>query len=428
MSETRCGNDWLQQFSGNEQVLATSLINSLEFYSTDAIKSDLLEFSLRAIKKQKEKSNLLVCPVYSHEDAQKYFEANCGPTTSDPNSLKAIDDYNPLDVACNSIGSESILLLVQRDIYKNLNKSSYSMIRRGEDIPKFVADSLFNQTQFIFLSDTSLSGTQALSFIESMCESELLRLNGSPPHPISVSFICWQASEAARSKLETLCSSFNIECNIICLAPTVELKFGKTKIYEDLLEFLDKYAKHNRGLGYGGVGSLSIPLLSSVPNNVPDILIKKRGGVRPLFPERVLPAEILNPDHQIVADPDLDGSWNIFHNSLIRNGTLGGVGLTSSCQDKQWLYILLVAMGNSEQSIRGHLKVSYSLIEEYKDRFLRLKWVDHKGEITPAGLQSLKVHSRRQGISKILRGEAFEQRRLDAGTQSYYPTSVRGVQ
>lgn len=286
LSHTESALGWLKQFPAEEQITAALLVDAIQITTTDQIKSDIEAATQEIVESSQ---NLFyVAPVVSMEDIRDHLNLD----QHDPRIPSMFDEFRPHEILNRDSGSENYLALVARDIRRKFrpqadvtgNAIDFQLVRTTE-----------NQLGFIFIVDNSMSGKQVTDFMESFWKSaavdSLLKMHAKR---VQVHLVCWGATPEVIAKLDSGPEWLKVNRVIVAEVPTVATAFPEGEALNEVMRLAQKYPKTanpdqkgKRGLGFGDAGALFLPLGSSAPNNMPDLLIrggKKSNAYYALFP------------------------------------------------------------------------------------------------------------------------------------------------
>lgn len=427
LRETESCRNWLSQFPAEERIAAELLVDAVQITTTDQIKSDIEA----AIQEVILSSNDLfyVAPIVSIEDVRQHLNLN----RRGPELPRMFDDFQPLDVLGKDGGSENYLALVARDARSRFKEqASFG----GAESDFRAAKNSECQLGFIFIVDNSMSGTQVSAFLDSFWRST--RVSGlldKQRKRIQVHLICWGATRGVINKLESSPEYFKVNRTIVCEVPTVTTAFPAGESLNSVMQIIEKYPKlanpreiGKRGLGFGDTGALFLPLGSSAPNNMPDLLIrnaKKSGGYTALFPGRHIPPDVkaLTPGPSPLPVRNVE-----LFNERLRNQKLKtAVKISLGGHSKDWAMVLLMALHYSPTEIRSELGLSYQESKLILAKFVKIGWATEGFTLTAVGHSNLRKFGSRENYSEYRRGLRFALKGFDDDRRFYYPTSVRGV-
>ncbi|MHA7281977.1 phosphoribosyltransferase-like protein [Arthrobacter sp. TMS2-4] len=419
----------MKQFLGEEKIAAGILLDSILVTTTDQIKSDI-EAAIQDIISSSD-NIFYLAPIVSKEDVLDHLEidrkANQQP--------RMFDDYQPLDMIGKNAGSENYLALVARDIRKRYGKQA--MFGGSVDEFKKVTSSK-EQIGFIFIVDNSMSGSQVAFFMNSFWSSELVSsLLAGKQTSIQIHLVCWGATGQVIKMLDSAPEYLRVNRTIVCEVPTVETSFPAGDALDAVMHIIQKYPKivtrpeiGKRGLGYKDTGALFLPLGSSAPNNMPDLLIRSAPGrsinkYAALFDGRRIPPDVKalspGPSPLPLRNPD-------FYNQLLRKQKLlTAAKITKDGQSKEWAMVLLMALRYSPSAIRGELGLSYIESRRVLNTFKEIGWATNSFTLTELGYMNLRKFGSQENYSEYRSGIRFIQAEVDGVRGAYYPKAVRGV-
>lgn len=427
LKDTESGRRWLEQFTPEDRVAATLLIDAILVSTTDQIKSDI-EAAIHEILVS-QPGPFYIAPVISVEDVQR----KCGLPPGSP-APRMFDDYQPLEQMSPEGGSENYLGLVARDVRKAYGKNA-TFSATGEEFAK--VQKAGEQIRFIFIVDNSMSGTQVSTFLSSFWNSEKIRtLLNSPGASVQIHLICWGATPAVIEMLERTHESLKVNYVVVAEVPVVATSFPPGDSLDAVMVLIQKYpnkAKEvigKRGLGFMDTGALFLPLGSSAPNNMPDLLIRNAKGKREgryfaLFPGRRISADIKAltppPSPLPVRNPEA------FNRRIRKQKLLTAYKITRGGRSKDWAMILLMALEYKPAAIRGELGLSYIEAQKLVRGLVNIGWATESYTLTESGNRNLRLFGRKRNYSEFKHGLRFVKNRFDGVPVAYYPSSVRGV-
>jgi hypothetical protein len=219
---------------------------------------------------------------------------------------------------------------------------------------------------------------------------------------------------------------------IVAEVPTVSSVFPRGEALEAVLKIVQEYPKKaantgpgKRGLGFGDTGALFLPLGSSAPNNMPDLLIRNGKRYRAIFPSRVIPPDIKG----LMPGPTPTPVRNAgrYNEDLRRAKLAAAAKVSNEGRSKDWAMLLLMALGYDAARIRNELGLSFLDSKSILKRFESIGWATKAFTLTELGNTNLRDFGRSQNYSDYKRGLHLAFSGFDDEKSPYYPKSVRGV-
>jgi hypothetical protein len=221
LSHTESALGWLRQFSPEDRLAATLLVDAIQITTTDQIKSDIEAATHEIIESSADL--FYVSPIISTED----ICAHLHPDHYDLQIPPMFDIFRPHEILNQNSGSENYLALVARDIRRRFpsqadirgKASDFELIRTTE-----------NQLAFIFIVDNSMSGKQVTEFLQSFWSSALVEsLLKMHTKRVQVHLVCWGATPEVIAKLDSGPESLKVNRIIVAEVPRWQLPFPKAK-------------------------------------------------------------------------------------------------------------------------------------------------------------------------------------------------------
>lgn len=272
---------WLQQFEPSFRARAENMISQLVLVSSDEFRNKLLS-EIKTLAETLEEP-IAMFSSRETEEGEQYF-----PTEG---SVQA--------VMGGEVGSEGIVAQLVTSLHRSYPGKYWAHPTLAEMRENRVRN-------IIVVDDVVASGTRAVKFVRRLLENKTIRSWLSLGLLRGVYICAYSAMQKGHSFVNSeLFSSKGLlhqrgELRFARPAPSLSDKVvdpHKKNIYRGIIELCTRYKKRGRKkdrnyLGYKDSGMLMV-FSHSCSNNSPSLLWSHAGGWNPLFPNRVVPPELL---------------------------------------------------------------------------------------------------------------------------------------
>lgn len=477
--------EWLDQFPEEDREIASEAFRQLNFIDNNRV-SSTLEARIEEILSTwvREDSVVIIEPVISRNEilawrdrnkdiveyqANKYGRKLMFQTMYSTGSRQAFkeisiprvrstyvlySDAGPLEIRDAKSGSERLLDLAARNIYKKIEKvDAFKNLTVIEHREQLRDSAVAGKVLHLFLiSDNVGSGKQAAEFLESAIASVrigLLKEFSVIIHPIS-----YCATRQGESRIRGTADNYELRISDKGEIPAkgegvmwdfeffreTETFFdaydSKNRTGERVFDLFSRYVDRNhrrrtRGQGFGGTASRDVVLGASCPNTLPEMFYFEcaKMNYKPLFPERIIRGDFAS------ALTDLYGiEVHGIHESpqfteLVRKKRLiTAVKHAQFEENPIWAVLLLAVAGVGEPESIKLARAPYVQFAQAVKALRDIGWIDSNFNATTRGVNVVKNFGRKHNYSEFSRAKSYVTNKLDAGESVYYPQSVRGVQ
>lgn len=399
-SETSVGKKWLANFATEDRETARLLIDDLEIKDHSEILTELRRELLQWAEESSQAFPAVLIPIRSQEDL---------PALHAEEKHVAYETFNPGAGFPVLPGSEADIGAVIRGIISSRPSKFLS--------PELTLDSLRQSKvrSIMLLTDYCGSGKQASQFVDTFTRNRTIASWVSSGH-VAIKVLAYASSLGG---YHVLGEKRGVEFRSLNVARSIEMVTWSAQDRARVVELCEKYAdssiKDQGALGYKESFGLYLSN-QRVPNNLPQILIRKEGDWPGFFPDRGF-------------DPKLFHELRTYEPSLSLVEALssnGGKAVASS--SSVWarpvpalraLFVLqLLTSGVPESKIFAMLKLGEDGERLLRTSLIALGLIDFDGNVTDSGTKELERSSWRGYKPPRLRNRF-------SGPVDYIPTQLR---
>lgn len=377
-------NAWLSQFAPAEQEPMRAMLRAMKLVSADEFKDELKGLILRRIdsdavpvglyaERELKKRSGVVHRLF-HETKTRHRRAyGIGPGAVEPKFR-----YN------QEVGSEGIVAQLISEVCKECRKVAFSHPGPDKIRKKCIR-------RFIVITDFIGSGSRVREYLDAAWKVRSVRSWWSTRKRkgMSLEVIAYSATQRGLENVKAHPSSPVVSQVIAC--PTVS-SITPARTRDAIISACrvrdPTGVPSESSLGFKGVGAL-VAFSHGAPNNVPKVLIERRKGWLPLFPERITSATFRG------ASDGLRTEWEIRAALIaLRQKRIAASPLLSTIAHKNRKELLLLAsLGCSPRSdtvlsVRSGLTIFE--IQSLLDGARKNGWIDQKRRLTDAGQAQLR--------------------------------------
>lgn len=406
MSESERGQAWLSQFSPDDLVLASRMLDEFLLVPTSLFR----QWLGREIAREGAKGRLALYGERELPPNSRFF-----PTLAPGKVKRAVGVKGPALVkpvrGSSFVGSEGLVGQV------------LSELARRQDVPAPLTpgpDRLRPiktrgpTRRLAIVTDLIGSGNRIHRMLEAMWRTETIRSwHAHRKVQLEVIVIAYAATPAGLKRVEGHRLKPTVRHRVV--APTIHALDDDPSPFVNLCERYEPMPTDEEAgaTGYGGVGTL-IAFGHGCPNTAPPVFWRKGKRWRPLFPQRSAidfdevrrPAEIarfgallLSLEKPSLADPALLGRFN---------------------EEAREALLLLATISSGRRAdvmLASRTGIDMGRVETLLDAFRHAGWIDAANGMTAQGLAELRSAER---VRPVERDVPFD------GVSVYYPTSLRG--
>lgn len=388
LSESLRASTWLNQFDQEDQPYAAQLLDQLRFVPgatvTDGIRK-IVEASLSSGEMQ---TPVAAVPVLSLEDMSGF----------DPKQVSApvvFEHFQPSQMIADRPGSEALIAHLIREMTRSCPSGTFAAS------PMTLKSLQEGETRTLLcVTDYIGSGQQVVNYVETWHRNRSLRSWRSFKWLRTV-VVAYAATPAGKLLVEQ--SPYVDELKLIEIAPDIRHANSMDQKVIDICRVYAKRAGLRGALGYKDSAGL-FASSSSVPNNLPAILIKRSRNWEPFFDGRSVSAALAEELESRA--PSVDLPARLLDARQVRLA----MRIQDGEVDQRWHnhIVVLALLPKSESVLAQFLGVGLPTVKRILRSLESLGLVDSSRRLTEVGKRALVAHRKkpRRTTAKLVESDS----------------------
>ena len=377
LSKTTKAVDWLEQFDADDRAAAVALLDAVRFVPGGTVIAGVRRSIERLITDNPSRSPLAVVPVISREDMRPIVDVD------EDAPLTVFDEFDPAQLVDNEPGSEALIAQLVREIRRGAAGGSFVdsplTLRAMEDA---------EVRTLLCVTDYIGSGRQVLEYLATWYRHPTIKSWRSFGW-LRIEVVAYAATTAGKRVVEA--SPLVDLLDVIEIAPALA-RLSNIPAGEKMIEVCRLYAKRGglgTPLGYRNSAGL-FASSSSVPNNLPAILIRRSNRWNPFFEGRTVPAilsdEIGDQHPDVNVPQELEDAGQVRLAARHRDGHL----------DRPWQehIAMLGLLPRADDELAISLGLDVPAVTRIRASLEHFALIDASGALTESGRRALSSHRR----------------------------------